>query len=101
MNILRTVEAIAAVFGLIGIVFGAFFFMQNIHASKIEVLEVQSQVLDMDIKKDAEARAYYKDREIEGTLDGAGKRRLEYLEEQLDLKYSKQKIFQEALIKDK
>lgn len=101
MTPFRIVEVAIAILTLIGIVFGAFFYLQDTHASKLEVLQVQSQALDMDIKKDAEARAYYKDKESQGTLDDADKRRLEYLEEQLNLKYSKQRIYQEALIKDK
>lgn len=79
-------------------VFGVYFYMNSIHASQNEVLEVKAELIDQDIKKDAEVRAYYKDKESEGALDEADKRRLDYIEEQLERKYKKQEILQKALI---
>lgn len=99
MDTIRVIEAVMAVVGLIGLAFSIYFFMDARHASNRDIFEVKSEILDRDIKKDAEARVYYKDKEIAGTLDQADQRRLEYLEEQLDLKYEEQKIVREILLK--
>ena len=95
MDSTRLVEFLILV---IGSVFAVYFYMNSIHASQKEVLEVKAELIDMDIRKDAEVRAYYKDKEASGNIDQADKDRLEYIEEELGRKYKKQEILQKALI---
>ena len=52
-------------------------------------------VVARDIKKDAEARVFYKDIERTRDLEQAEQARLEYLEEQLEQKYERQNMYEE------
>lgn len=77
---------------------GGYFFLDDLHASKTAVLEsyveLRGEILDTDIKKDAEARVYYRDLAEERPLTPAEQRRLDYLEEQLDRKQGQQLTIQ-------
>lgn len=82
-----------------GMIFSGYLFLESRHApSKVE-LELQMELITMDIKKDAEARAYYFDKEQDvGVLDGPDTRRLANLEDNLDEKYRKQDLIRERLL---
>lgn len=99
-----TLELILVFLGVLTTVFSVYFYLDAKHKgteeSNLEILELKEELLDRDIKKDAESRVYYKDLEIErGSLAAAEQRRLNYLEEQLDRKYEEQAIIQETLVK--
>lgn len=99
---LRALEAVGALLVVIGAAFGGFHYLNEIHADRQEVirkdLEIRAEILDRDIKKDAEARVYYKDKAKDGELDKADASRLEYLEEQLERKYSEQSRVHDKLM---
>jgi len=99
MSLLRIAEGLIVLLTIMGMLFSAYLFLDSSHAKSSVEFELRSEILDKDIKKDAEARAYYKDKAIEGDLDNADKRRLQYLEDQLDQKYEKQRIIQQKLNK--
>lgn len=100
---MRVLEAIVVIITIISTITGVFWFMDNRHQqaeeSNVITIELKKELLDRDIKKDAEARVYYKDIELERPLTQAEQRRLNYLEEQLELKYDDQKLINETLIK--
>jgi hypothetical protein len=98
MSPLRIVEVIAVLFMLIGTVFTIFLFLDSRHAKNEIEFELKAELLELDIKKDAEARVYYKSKESAGELDSADKSRLEYLEEQLERKYEEQRLIKEKLL---
>ena len=80
-------------------IFSAYIFLDSRHAPSEIALELELEMVEMDLKKDAEARAYYFDKQsVAGSLDGADKRRVENLENNLDRKYSKQKLIQARLL---
>ena len=66
-------------------------YFQKRDDSLVQGLEIRAEILDRDIKKDAEIRHYYKSKSLIGELDKAEKNRLEYLDEQLDQKYDEQR----------
>jgi hypothetical protein len=93
-KILAVVNAIMAIIGLIATVAGVFWFMENRHLLRttysVGEVEMRKEILDTDIKKDAEARHHYEKKKLIGTADEADLQRLEYLENQLLDKYEKQ-----------
>lgn len=97
-NVLRLLEYMAVTFGIIGSVIAGYLVLDNMHAKRDALLtteiELRSEIIDRDIKKDAEARSYYKNIEMERELSKAEARRLEYLEEQMERKYVEQESIQ-------
>ena len=98
LNILRVFEAILVGFALIASVFGAFFVMDELHAQKADVLrtevELREEIIDRDIKKDAEALAFYRNLKMVRDLSPAEQSRFDYLEKELDRKYDEQRSIQ-------
>ena len=94
----RIVEVLLGLGALVGLVFSSYLFLDARHASHENIFQIKSELLDRDIKKDAEARVYYKNKESDAPLERADKLRLEYIEEQLERKYDEQKIIQKALL---
>ena len=96
---LRTLEAAALTVGIISAIIGAYLYLDNLHAKRINLLkteiELRQEIVDRDIKKDAEARVYYKDISKERSLTEAEESRLEYLEETLEQKYEIQRMLRE------
>lgn len=88
-------------FGIVVIsaAFAAFFYLEDRHASRQSLLgteiDLRQEILDRDIKKQAEARVYYKDIERSRGLEPPEQSRLDYLEEQLEQKYEDQQMLQQ------
>ena len=97
-NVLRLLEYMAVAFGIIGSVIAGYLVLDNMHAKRDTLLkteiDLRSDIINRDIKKDAEARSYYKNIEMERDLSKAEARRLEYLEEQMERKYVEQESIQ-------
>jgi hypothetical protein len=95
---IRTIEAIAILATLSAMLLGALNWLNENHAERTALLdtelELRADMLDMDIKKNAEARVYYKDIAKDRPLERAEADRLEYLEEQLEYKYQRQQMIQ-------
>lgn len=98
MKSLRVLETLVVIFTALGLMFGAYIFLDTQHAKREAVLRVEidlrEDILDRDIKRDAEARVYYKNIEQVRDLEPAEKDRKEYLEENLGRKYEEQRIIQ-------
>ena len=108
MKLLRIFEILAVLFTLIGGVYVAMYVLDERHASKIALIEAEEDQslrearlrqneLDRDIKRDAEARVYYKNKQMIGNFDKADKQRLDYLEENLERKYEEQRELSRVL----
>jgi len=99
LNIVNFTAVMVAMLSVFAMLFGAYFTLDEMHASNKKVtgveIELRQEILDRDIKKDAEARVYYKDKAREGDLDKADEARLEYLEEQLERKYEEQQMYEQ------
>lgn len=97
---LRDVGAVAGLVSVIGGALYAYVWLDEKHADRhhqaVIELEIKQEILDRDIKKDAEAVVYYRDLESERGLSKAEAARKEYLEGQLDRKYEDQQMLQEA-----
>lgn len=96
------VEAILAIASVVGIAIGAFLYLENRHADKreLEVIRMERleteiglrrEIVDRDVKKDAEAREHYRKLELTRSLTPVEKQRKEYLERQIALKDSEAK----------
>ena len=99
MRIVDLVAVLVALLSAMAMVFGAYFTLDDLHASKEKVLGVEidlrQEIIHRDIKKDAEARAHYKDIAQDRSLEPAEESRLEYLEEQLERKYEEQRMLEQ------
>lgn len=99
MKLLRVAEAALVLITITSFLFGAYFFLDTAHAKRKALLqteiELREEILSRDIKKDAEARVYYKNRQAQGPLESAEAMRLEYIEEQLEQKYEEQRMVQQ------
>ena len=88
-----------AIAGLITMVAGAFWFMENRHMLRsddsLQTVDLKQQILETDIKENAESLYYYKKKKDIGTADDADLERLSYLEGRLEKKYGKQEKLQE------
>jgi len=99
MRLIELVSVLVAILSMFAIAFGAYFTLDEKHASNQKVLrteiDLRKEILNRDIKKDAEARVFYKDIERTRDLEQAEQARLEYLEEQLEQKYERQNMYEE------
>lgn len=99
MSPVRIVEALAVFLGVLGMIFTAFFVLEKRHAKAIIEYELQSELLELDIKKDSETRIYYQNKkDTEGGLSVSDTNRLRYLEEQLERKYQKKQLIDQKLL---
>jgi len=82
-----------------GMIFSGYLFLETRHAPSAVDVDLQLKMIEMDIKKDAEARAYYFDKKESnrGKLDGPDERRMRNLESNLDQKYRKQEMLMQRL----
>ena len=98
-KILALVNALMAILGLIGVVAGVFWFMENRHMLRsddsLQTVDLKQEILEGDIKEDAESLYHYKKKRDIGTADPADIERLKYLESRLEKKYDKQEKLQE------
>lgn len=99
MSPIRIIEALAVFLGVLGMIFTAFFVLEKRHAKAIIEYELQSELLELDIKKDSETRLYYQNKkDTEGGLSVSDANRLRYLEEQLERKYQKKQLIDQKLL---
>ena len=99
MSPVRIVEALAVFLGVLGMIFTAFFVLEKRHAKAIIEYELQSELLELDIKKDSETLIYYQNKkDTEGDLSISDANRLRYLEEQLERKYQKKQLIDQKLL---
>ena len=100
-KIITGLEVFTVIGGTIGLLFSAFFFMDNRHQHTTEAivsnLELQYQLNDLDLKKDAETKAFYEDNRLIRNLDAAESQRLDYLNESIVAKTQKGEQLQEAI----
>jgi len=106
---LKIFEAMAVLLTCLATIIGALWFMEQRHA-KVEQLEAahearvkselrfSAELVDRDVRKDAEARVYYKNIERGRVLEPAEQIRLEYLERQMERKYKEQDMIQARII---
>lgn len=99
---IRVIEAIAVLATLSAMLLGAFSWLNENHAERKALLETElelrAEMIDRDVKKQAEARVYYKDIAKDRPLEPAEESRLEYLEEQMEYKYAEQRLIQTKLM---
>jgi hypothetical protein len=99
---IRAIEAIAVLATLSALLIGALNWLNENHADRKALikteLELRAEIIDRDVKKQAEARVYYKDIAKDRDLEPAEESRLEYLEEQMEHKYSEQRMIQSKLM---
>ena len=102
MKAFRTLEFILVLAACFGIVWKVLAYLNNYHAKQEDLhaaqrailkteIRLREEIIERDIKKDAEARVYYKDIEMTRGLEAAEKQRKEYLEENLERKYDEQR----------
>jgi hypothetical protein len=98
MKALRVIETLIVFFTSCGIIFGAYLYLDGVHAKRANVtrveIDLRSDIIDRDIKRDAEARVYYQNIESSRGLQPPEQRRKDYLEENLDRKYEEQRSIQ-------
>jgi hypothetical protein len=98
----RIIEAIAVLATLAALLIGSFNWLNENHAERKALLETElelrAEIIDRDVKKQAEARVYYKDIAKSRVLEPAEESRLEYLEEQMEYKYDEQRLIQSKLM---
>lgn len=98
MKALRVIEVLIVFFTAVGFIFGAYNYLDGAHARREALLrteiELREEIIERDIKKDAEARVYYKNLEYSRELEPAEADRKEYLEENLERKYEEQRAIQ-------
>ena len=103
------IELAASVIGLIAVFFTVYLFMDARHAKQEALLEmerehtvnelrIREEILNRDIKKDAEAASHYRDLAHDRDLERAEASRKQYLEEQLEQKYSESRLIQKRLL---
>ena len=102
MNAAKAVQAATltlTMLSILAMVITAFLFLDEKHADQKKVLateiSLRKEILDTDIKKNAEARVYYKDIAKTRSLEPAEESRVEYLEEQLEQKYDRQRMLEQ------
>lgn len=100
-KIIKTLEVITVIGGTLGLLFSAFFFMDNRHQHTTDAivsnLELQYQMNDLDLKKDAETKAFYEDKKMLRGLDAAEVQRLEYLDQSIVVKTQRGEQLQQAI----
>jgi hypothetical protein len=94
IDLMKLAQAITTLAAAGAVVIAAYSHFEKRRTAIITEVELRSEILDTDIKKDAETRAYYKDLSDDRALSPAESSRLEYLEEQLSRKYEQQKRLQ-------
>lgn len=96
---LKTLEAIAVFGTLVALLFGAYLFLDSMHAKNTELLKTEimlrEEILDTDIKNKAVARVFYERIGEERDLSKAEAARLRNVEEQLERKYQEQQFIQQ------
>jgi len=94
----ETITNILQAGAFFGMIFSGYLFLETRHAPSEVDVDLQLKMIELDIKKDAEARAYYFDKQSEiGKLDGPDERRMRNLESNLDQKYRKQEMLMQRL----
>ena len=99
---LDIIQKLTVIFGFVGTIFGVFFFLDDRHAHQAQTvkafteiqtdnmlttLDLKREILQLDLKKDAESKKYYEDLVVSGKpLDEAQKMRKEYLENEMERK---------------
>ena len=99
---LDIIQKLTIIFGFVGTIFGVFFFLDDRHAHQEQTvksfteiqtdnmltnLDLKREILQLDLKKDAESKKYYEDLIVSGKpLDEAQKMRKEYLENEMERK---------------
>lgn len=96
---LKIINAISVVLGLVVVILGGFFFLDGLHATKVALLntevEIRQEILDTNINRDAKIRYHYDQLESERPLNKAEKSRKEYVEEELERQYHQQRMLEE------
>ena len=104
MSPLRVAESILVFGALVGLVFSAFWLVEERHASKREELtreiQIRSELLGQDIKSRAEAAHYYRSLKAGRELEPAEQARLEYLERSLERLYDQEERLEERKLSD-
>jgi hypothetical protein len=103
-KVLRTLEVITVIGGTLGLVFGAFLFLDQRHQHTTDAiatnLDIERKLNELDLKKDAEAKVYYENKLAEkGALDRAETLRLTQLDRAIESKTDKAQEI-EAAIRD-
>lgn len=99
MGFFKSIEQIVALFSIIGGIFAAFLFMDARHLEHKAEFELKAEMLDMDIRKDAEVINYYRTREINQIdLNTAEQARYEYLQEEMERKVRKKELIEQKLL---
>ena len=93
------VEVVAVFLGILATVFAAYFFMDARHAKHIIEYELKSEILDLDIKKDAENISYYSNKnDVDGELHPAESSRKQYLEREMERKIDKKNLIEQKIL---
>ena len=99
MGFFKGIEHVVALITVIGSIFTAFLFMDARHLEHKAEFELKAEMLDMDIRKDAEVINYYRTREINRIdLNTAEQARYEYLQEEMERKVRKKELIEQKLL---
>ena len=83
----------------IGMLFTAFLFMDARHMERRAEYELKAEIIDLDIKKDAEVINYYRNREMTSeTLNAAEQNRYKYLQKEMDRKVRKKDLLEQRVM---
>ena len=101
-KVLKGLEAVTVIGGTLGLVFGAFLFLDKRHQHTTDAiatnLEIERKLNELDLKKDAEAKVYYENKLAEqGKLDRAEDLRLRQLDRSIELKTEKAQEIETAI----
>ena len=84
---------------LFGSMFAAFLFLDARHVARSAEFELKAEIIGLDIKKDAEVIAHYRNKELSNTpLISAEKSRYEYLQSEMERKVYKKQLIEQKLM---
>lgn len=96
---IKQLELALVLITVIGGAITGFLFMDNRHLEQFKEFELRAELIDIDIKKDAELISYYEDKKLsmEG-LSLAEDSRFRYIEKELERKIAKKELIEQKLM---
>lgn len=96
MSALRTIEVIAVLLTIMGMLWAGKAALDAAHVSHKEHIQLKRKELDRDITRNAQARYFYDNLASERDLSNAEQSRLKYIEEELERQYEEQAELRQA-----
>lgn len=92
------IAELAVALGIIGSTISGLMFLDGRHAKMEAQYELQGEILDVDIKKDAELISHYERKQLEVELTEAEQARFKYIEKELQRKIDKKNLIEKRLL---